>query len=56
MGYTDPASGSILLMLLYASLAGLGIYLGSVWTKIKRFFRKGDKNSLQDDNDNDEDE
>lgn len=38
--YLDPGSGSFLLQLLIAGLAGLGVALGSQWSKIKRRFGK----------------
>jgi hypothetical protein len=38
--YLDPGSGSFLLQLLIAGLAGLGLALGTQWAKIKRFFSK----------------
>ncbi len=38
--YLDPGSGSFLLQLLIAGLAGLGIALGAQWSKIKRRFLK----------------
>jgi hypothetical protein len=38
--YLDPGSGSILLQLLIAGLAGLAIAVGAQWSKIKRLFNK----------------
>jgi hypothetical protein len=37
--YLDPGSGSILLQLLIAGLAGAGLFIGISWKKIKNFFR-----------------
>lgn len=53
--YLDPGSGSFLLQLLIAGLAGIGIAIGSQWAKIKRFFNKKQKNKTDDENE-DEDE
>jgi hypothetical protein len=38
--YLDPGSGSFLLQLLIAGLAGIGIVIGASWSKIKRLFGK----------------
>ncbi len=38
--YLDPGSGSFLLQLLIAGLAGLGVAIGAQWSKIKRRFSK----------------
>ncbi len=38
--YLDPGSGSFLLQLLIAGLAGLGVAIGAQWSKIKRRFLK----------------
>ncbi len=38
--YLDPGSGSFLLQLLIAGLAGLSIFLGLQWAKVKKLFRK----------------
>jgi hypothetical protein len=55
MLYLDPGSGSILLQLLIAGLAGIGIAIGSQWAKIKRFFKRKD-NQLTDSGNDKEDE
>jgi hypothetical protein len=49
--YLDPGSGSILLQLLIAGLAGLGIAVGAQWAKIKRLFtkKKAKKEEAEDD-------
>ena len=50
--YLDPGSGSILLQLLIAALAGIGIFIGSRWAKIKKLFgRRQQKNPPDDEND-----
>lgn len=36
--YLDPGSGSFLIQLLIAGLAGIGLAIGSSWAKIKRLF------------------
>jgi uncharacterized membrane protein len=55
--YLDPGSGSLLIQLLIAALAGLMIFFGTNWRKIKRMFRKNkDQNNESDREDGDEDE
>ena len=51
--YLDPGSGSFLVQLLIASAAGLAIFIGTSWRKIKRLFSK---NKVQTDESDDEDE
>ena len=51
--YLDPGSGSFLIQLAIAALAGLTIVIGSQWRKIKRLFNK---NKVQNDESDDEDE
>lgn len=51
--YLDPGSGSFLIQLLIAGIAGLMIAVGSQWRKIKRLFNK---NKIQNDESDDEDE
>jgi hypothetical protein len=46
--YLDPSSGSILLQLLIAGLAGIGLIVGTSWKKIKLFFRKGKSEPKED--------
>jgi uncharacterized membrane protein len=56
--YLDPGSGSLLIQLLIAALAGLAIFFGSNWRKIKRLFKKDktkDAESANEDKDEDED-
>jgi hypothetical protein len=53
--YLDPGSGSFLLQLLIAGLAGIGIIIGSQWAKIKRLFgKKKSKPTPEDDGDDGE--
>jgi hypothetical protein len=55
--YLDPGSGSLLIQLLIAALAGLAIFFGSNWRKIKRLFKKNrDNDSESEEEDKDEDE
>jgi len=52
--YLDPGSGSFLIQLLVAGLAGIGIAIGASWTKIKRLFsKKKDEQTLETDDDED---
>ena len=51
--YLDPGSGSFLVQLLIASAAGLLIFAGASWKKIKRFFSR---NKPPKDESEDEDE
>ena len=53
--YLDPSSGSILLQLLIAASAGIGIAVVSSWRKIKKFFSR-DKNATPDTTEDDEDD
>lgn len=38
--YLDPGSGSLLIQLLIAGIAGIGIFLGASWSRIRNLFRK----------------
>lgn len=51
--YLDPSSGSFLVQLLIASIAGLVIFVAASWRKIKRLFNK---NKVHNDESDDEDE
>jgi hypothetical protein len=51
--YLDPGSGSFLLQLLIAGLAGIGIAIGASWSKIKRLFVKKAR-IAEEDKDNEE--
>ncbi|HET9910500.1 MAG TPA: hypothetical protein VFQ13_01355 [Anaerolineales bacterium] len=50
--YLDPGSGSFLIQLLIASLAGIGVALYSSWGKIKGWF--GIKSKPKEDDDEDD--
>jgi hypothetical protein len=52
--YLDPGSGSFLIQLLIATIAGLSIAIGANWSKIKR--RLGKKKSKEETEDEDDDE
>jgi len=56
--YLDPGSGSFLIQLAIAALAGVTIFIGSQWAKIKRLFNKKNnlQNDVRDDASDDEDE
>lgn len=41
--YLDPGSGSMIIQLLIAGLAGLGLALAAGWKRIKSFFHKPDE-------------
>jgi hypothetical protein len=51
--YLDPGSGSFLIQLLIAGIAGLVIFIGASWSKIKRLFNK---KKVQNDESDDDDE
>ena len=51
--YLDPGSGSFLLQLLIAGIAGLGVAIAVSWSKIKRFFKKS-RNKTESDDDEDD--
>jgi hypothetical protein len=51
--YLDPGSGSFLIQLLIAAVAGAGIAIAIGWGRIKRLFKK---NKQVDDVDKDEDD
>ena len=52
--YLDPGSGSFLIQLLIAGLAGLGLAIAVSWTRIKRFINKKKKVETDDDEDDDQ--
>jgi hypothetical protein len=52
--YLDPGSGSFLIQLAIAALAGLTIFAGSQWSKIKRLLGKNNKKTKTDDDEDDE--
>ena len=53
--YLDPGSGSFLIQLLIAAIAGLSIAVGANWRKLKRLLGKNKKKTKTDDEE-DEDE
>jgi hypothetical protein len=52
--YLDPGSGSFLIQLLIAAIAGLSIAIGANWAKLKRLISKNKKKTETDDEDDDE--
>ncbi len=50
--YLDPGSGSFLIQLLFAMLAGLGVAVYSSWNRIKGWL--GIKSKPKDEDDDDE--
>jgi len=52
--YLDPGSGSFLIQLLIATIAGLSIAIGANWSKIKRLL--GKKKNMAERNDENDDE
>jgi hypothetical protein len=54
--YLDPGSGSFLIQLAVAAIAGITIAVGTQWSKIKRFLnKKKTQNTESDDTEEDED-
>jgi len=54
--YLDPGSGSFLIQLLIAGLAGAGLAIAISWGRIKRFFNKKKNKDVDVNKDVDEDE
>jgi len=52
--YLDPGSGSFLIQLLIAGVAGAGLAIAVSWAKIKRFFTRKKKVETDDDEDDDQ--
>jgi hypothetical protein len=52
--YLDPGSGSFLIQLLIAAIAGLSIAIGANWSRLKRFLGKKNKKPETDDDDDDD--
>lgn len=50
--YLDPGSGSFLIQMLFAAIAGLGVAIYASWNRIKGWF--GIKSKPKDDDDDDE--
>ena len=53
--YLDPGSGSFLIQLLIAGLAGAGIAIAISWGRIKRLFRRNKQADIDKINDEDDD-
>jgi Na+-transporting methylmalonyl-CoA/oxaloacetate decarboxylase gamma subunit len=50
--YLDPGSGSFLIQLLIAAIAGMSIAIGANWSKIKRLIgKKKNKAEINDEDD-----
>ena len=56
MLYLDPGSGSFLIQLLIAAIAGLSIAIGANWSKLKRLLRKKSKKTEADDDEENDDQ
>jgi hypothetical protein len=54
--YLDPGSGSFLIQLLIAAIAGLGITVGANWSKLKRWLRKKKKKTGTGDDEDENDD
>ena len=54
--YLDPGSGSFLIQLIIAAIAGLGIAVGANWSKLKRLIGKNKKKTETDDEENDDEQ
>ena len=54
--YLDPGSGSFLIQLLIAGLAGAGIAIAISWGRIKRLFKKNKPVDVDKDVEDEDDE
>ena len=54
--YLDPGSGSFLIQLLIAAIAGASIAIGANWSKLKRLLGKKKNNKPETDDDDEDDE
>ncbi len=54
--YLDPGSGSFLIQLLIAAIAGASIAIGANWSKLKRWLGKKKKTAVTDEEDDDDDQ
>jgi hypothetical protein len=52
--YLDPGSGSFLLQLLIAGLAGAAIAIGAQWSRIKRWLNRNKAKKEETEEDEDE--
>ena len=53
--YLDPGSGSFLIQLLIAGVAGAGIAIAISWGRIKRLFKRNKQADIDKINDEDDD-
>ena len=53
--YLDPGSGSFLIQLLIAGIAGAGIAVAISWGRIKRLFKRNKQVDIDKDKDEDDD-
>ena len=53
--YLDPGSGSFLIQLLIAAIAGLSIAIGANWSRLKRFIKKNKKTGTEVETDDEDD-
>jgi hypothetical protein len=54
--YLDPGSGSFLIQLLVAAIAGMSIAIGANWAKLKRLIGRNKKKIDTDDEDDDDEQ
>jgi hypothetical protein len=54
--YLDPGSGSFLIQLLIAAIAGAGIAIAISWGRIKRLFKKNKQIDVDKDEDEDDEQ
>ncbi len=54
--YLDPGSGSFLIQLLIAAIAGLSIAVGANWAKLKRWLGRNKKKAETPEEDDDDDQ
>jgi hypothetical protein len=54
--YLDPGSGSFLIQLLIASIAGIVIFVGVSWRKVKKLFNKNKAETNESDNEDEDDD
>ena len=54
--YLDPGSGSFLIHLLIAGLAGAGIAIAISWGRIKRLFKRNKQVDIDKDKDEDDEQ
>jgi hypothetical protein len=53
--YLDPGSGSFLIQLLIAAIAGASIAIGANWSKLKRLLGKKKNKKMEEDDEEDDD-